>query len=201
MESIKGRIQRLEDIIQLFNVDYLAKLTEIVKDVEEKKRKIDGLYFILLKVLKNQDPSHIMRYLESGLSKENALCVECGKDRDLHWHHVIPRSRGGTFTVPLCERCHSSVHFDNPEHFVQLSTLIRNGISESKKRAVSEGRTWNGGRKPLSAETILNVIELHKEKKSIREIARMLGIGKTSVERILKNQKNQGINQMLLPST
>jgi hypothetical protein len=25
-------------------------------------------------------------------------------------HHVVPRSRGGTRTVPLCERCHGLVH-------------------------------------------------------------------------------------------
>lgn len=36
-------------------------------------------------------------------------CFECGSPAD-HEHHVIPRSLGGTKTVPLCERCHGLVH-------------------------------------------------------------------------------------------
>lgn len=28
----------------------------------------------------------------------------------MHEHHVVPRSRGGTRTLPLCEGCHGKVH-------------------------------------------------------------------------------------------
>lgn len=36
-------------------------------------------------------------------------CFECG-DPAQNEHHVVPRSLGGTRTVPLCERCHGLVH-------------------------------------------------------------------------------------------
>lgn len=36
-------------------------------------------------------------------------CCECGAPAD-HDHHVVPQSKGGTFTVPLCGRCHGLVH-------------------------------------------------------------------------------------------
>ena len=38
-----------------------------------------------------------------------SLCFECAQPA-LHAHHVIPYSKGGTKTVPLCERCHGKVH-------------------------------------------------------------------------------------------
>lgn len=36
-------------------------------------------------------------------------CFECDAPCD-HQHHVVPRSLGGTRTVPLCGRCHGLVH-------------------------------------------------------------------------------------------
>ena len=36
-------------------------------------------------------------------------CFECNRAAD-HNHHVVPKSRGGTRTVPLCSKCHDLVH-------------------------------------------------------------------------------------------
>ena len=36
-------------------------------------------------------------------------CFECGENADVE-HHVVPRSRGGKNTVPLCESCHGKAH-------------------------------------------------------------------------------------------
>lgn len=36
-------------------------------------------------------------------------CFECGKLAE-HDHHVVPRSCGGTKTVPLCAECHGNIH-------------------------------------------------------------------------------------------
>jgi len=36
-------------------------------------------------------------------------CFECGKEATEE-HHVIPKSLGGTKTVPLCTKCHMKVH-------------------------------------------------------------------------------------------
>ena len=37
-------------------------------------------------------------------------CFECGSEEDIHHHHVVPKSLGGTKTLPLCSKCHSLVH-------------------------------------------------------------------------------------------
>jgi len=37
-------------------------------------------------------------------------CFECGSKEDIHHHHVVPKSLGGTKTLPLCSKCHSLVH-------------------------------------------------------------------------------------------
>ena len=36
-------------------------------------------------------------------------CFECGQPAQ-HQHHVVPRSLGGTKTVPVCVRCHGLIH-------------------------------------------------------------------------------------------
>lgn len=38
-----------------------------------------------------------------------ALCFECDQPAE-HDHHVVPVSRGGTKTVPLCGICHAKAH-------------------------------------------------------------------------------------------
>lgn len=42
------------------------------------------------------------------------VCVNCGDDREIEYHHIVPLECGGTnaFTniVPLCRTCHMSVH-------------------------------------------------------------------------------------------
>jgi hypothetical protein len=37
-------------------------------------------------------------------------CFECEATQDLHEHHVVPKSRGGTKTVTLCHQCHMKAH-------------------------------------------------------------------------------------------
>ncbi len=37
-------------------------------------------------------------------------CFECETTEDLHEHHVVPRSKGGTKTVTLCHQCHMKAH-------------------------------------------------------------------------------------------
>lgn len=36
-------------------------------------------------------------------------CFECLAPAE-HYHHVVPRSVGGTMTVPLCVKCHGLAH-------------------------------------------------------------------------------------------
>lgn len=38
------------------------------------------------------------------------VCFECGTQAE-YKHHVVPQSRGGTKTIPLCGSCHGKAHF------------------------------------------------------------------------------------------
>ena len=42
--------------------------------------------------------------------KRYVECFECGSTENIHQHHVVPQSKGGTKTIPLCNNCHSVVH-------------------------------------------------------------------------------------------
>lgn len=56
------------------------------------------------------------------------VCALCGRPLGVRveWHHVVPRSEGGTDTVPLHPICHRAIHAaaDNP-------TLARAGTLEA----------------------------------------------------------------------
>lgn len=65
-------------------------------------------------------------------------CFECGNHAD-HEHHVVPRSRGGTKTVPLCGQCHAKAHHKHGN--MSKNALIRESVH--KKLARGE---WHYGR-------------------------------------------------------
>lgn len=37
------------------------------------------------------------------------ICFECGNPKE-EMHHIIPKSKGGTKTIPLCVECHGKAH-------------------------------------------------------------------------------------------
>jgi 5-methylcytosine-specific restriction endonuclease McrA len=70
---------------------------------------------------------------------KDELCFECGQQAE-HRHHIIPLSRGGTKTVPLCVACHSQVH----DHSLSTSQLVKEGIARSR----ASGTPWGKKRRP-----------------------------------------------------
>ena len=61
-------------------------------------------------------------------------CFECGNEATEN-HHVIPKSLGGTKTIPLCSRCHSKVHSLEKTRRADLSP-------ELTKRGLDKNRAW-----------------------------------------------------------
>ena len=63
-------------------------------------------------------------------------CFECDEPAQCN-HHIIPKSLGGTKTIPLCLSCHSKVH---GKDFVKMSKLKKIGLEKAKKRGIFPGR-------------------------------------------------------------
>ena len=63
-------------------------------------------------------------------------CFECGEPAEFQ-HHVVPKSRGGTKTVPLCGACHGKAHFWDKR--MSTGELTREALSLKKKRGEKTG--------------------------------------------------------------
>jgi hypothetical protein len=96
-------------------------------------------------------------------------CFECGGDAQ-HNHHVIPKSLGGTRTVPLCHTCHGMVHGLN---FTNHGYLIKIGLSKTEKPL---------GRPRLPCPRLTP----DQLAMSVRELARALGTSPTKAHRIIR---------------
>lgn len=66
---------------------------------------------------------------------------------------------------------------------------IKNALAAKKLAAKQSGSGWRCGRPALDKSVVLQVQDLRKHGKSIRAIAKELGIGKTSAERILRGYR------------
>jgi hypothetical protein len=65
-------------------------------------------------------------------------CWECELETEIiHNHHVVPKIRGGTKTVPLCEVCHSKAHHRDKN--MNTSALTKEGLRKAKERGVKLG--------------------------------------------------------------
>lgn len=98
-------------------------------------------------------------------------CFECDAKAD-HAHHVVPHSRGGTRTIPLCEPCHGLVH---DKDFSNLSELTKLGI----ERARANGKQI--GRPTISERKKQRILELAAQGLTSREIARKVRVAKATV--------------------
>lgn len=181
--STQSRLARLEHIVNLFNVDYLGQVTSYVEELKKKDQELSNLKYLLVKMIKNQDVSQTVKYLESGLNNKELCCVECGDKDEIHWHHVIPRSRGGNFTVPICGKCHGVIHNNDPEKFSDHSSLIKAGIEKAKSKGIKIGR------KPMDPIVTENIKKCREEGNSIRGTAKLLNISKSTVLRVCRGTR------------
>ena len=62
-------------------------------------------------------------------------CFECDEPA-AHRHHVVPKSKGGQRTVPLCERCHGLVHDAN----LSINALREEAIARRRAKGLRIGR-------------------------------------------------------------
>lgn len=97
-------------------------------------------------------------------------CFECGGTNHIHQHHIIPKSLGGTKTIPLCNICHGRAHgksngiYKNPNDWKKLVELGR-------KKYIQ-----NGGKLGRTAGTVEDV-ETFLSKPRNQQIKSMLEQG------------------------
>ncbi|WP_429126495.1 HNH endonuclease [Aeromonas veronii] len=112
------------------------------------------------------------------------FCCACGSTENLHQHHLMPRSLGGTDDeenlITLCGECHGVIHGLGKEHFANSRELQRAGY----ERAKAEGRIGTRGHgKRIDRDAIRKALE---NGMSIRKIADELGVSTFTVQQIKK---------------
>jgi transposase-like protein len=119
---------------------------------------------------------------------DTKICFECGGNEHIHQHHIIPKSLGGTKTIPLCETCHGKVH---QKDLVKFNNLAKEGI----KRYVANGGKL--GRKEGSSESIekfmskpmnIEIKQLVEQGHSVRKIVKMIGASSKTVVKVRKSE-------------
>ncbi len=140
----------------------------------------------------HSDRSQYMWKEDKIISKDK--CFECGEDKDIHYHHVVPETKGGTMTIPLCPLCHGKVH---GRDFMRIKELQRVGIEKAKQRGVYSGRRV-GARsdmdKWVKKPKISKTIEYIKQGYKAKEISKIVNIHVntiTKVKQYLKNKESQ----------
>ena len=123
------------------------------------------------------------------------ICFECGTTNDVQQHHVIPRSLGGTKTIPLCLHCHRLAHGITKKPKNSHSSLVRLGLENAKRKGKILGRP-NGSSK--SDQDILKqypaIVKQLKAERSIRETAKLCDVANGTVVKVkqaLKNDRNE----------
>ena len=106
-------------------------------------------------------------------------CWECEAEGvHIHNHHVVPRSRGGTKTVPLCEACHAHAHHRGKAMATSKLTLDAMAAKQARGECVgtapvgyrlaADGRTLETN--PAEAKVVATIHELRAAGMSMRAI-------------------------------
>lgn len=108
-----------------------------------------------------------------------SACFECGEPA-AHDHHVIPRSVGGTKTVPLCAKCHGLVHGIRVAHPQLTKQALQKKIAIGERAGtVRRGYRLGGDGKSLVPDeaeqaTVELILQLLDEGMTLRRIAAQL---------------------------
>jgi len=137
-------------------------------------------------------------------------CWECEAETDnIHHHHVVPKSRGGTKTVPLCISCHAKAHHRNKN--MASGRLTSDIIKKRLESGGRWGRAFLGFKVENSKMVPTKLAYIIKEAASMSEagisqkdIASYLAThapdvvwSQPKISRVLKNWKDRGLDRFL----
>ena len=116
---------------------------------------------------------------------KQCFCTICGTNKNLQYHHIKPRSRGGDDhqhnILTLCVEHHALIHQVRPSEWNNVKTLQKEGI----ERAMKQGK-YKGGKSRIDPKQIE---ELAMQGYGATAIGRKLGIHRDSVYRLVPNFK------------
>lgn len=113
------------------------------------------------------------------------VCFECGSEKEVSQHHVVPRARGGKRTLPLCGKCHGNAHHRKKQ--MNTSSLVKAAF---KKKL--EAGEWTSGSPPFGWKLVGRKLAIHPEEQQVRRYILELvskGFSRREIVRIL-NAKN-----------
>ena len=94
------------------------------------------------KIYQEEDSTWLNRK-DDVFEKYSKKCMNCGATKDIHVHHKISLSKGGTNCIenliPLCKKCHEELHGYEMNDYtseVKLNNYYGNAISKSKKKSI-----------------------------------------------------------------
>lgn len=99
----------------------------------------------------------------------NRACFECSAPATEE-HHIIPVSRGGTATVPLCSACHGLVH-GQKGRTDQLSALTSAGLQKARANGKRLGRPLS-----ISPDVIERILTMRRDGYTFQAIADQLNL-------------------------
>jgi hypothetical protein len=108
-------------------------------------------------------------------------CFECASDDFCVYHHVVPKSLGGTKTVPLCPICNAKVHSIKS---INISDLTKRALAKKRKRGEITGGSVPYGYNLLDGHKLIKnddeqaviklIVDLSESGYSLRKICRKL---------------------------
>jgi hypothetical protein len=128
---------------------------------------------------KNHSPKSSYAWKEDKTIKKDC-CYECGSTEDIQYHHIIPESKGGGMTIPLCIICHGKVH---DVDFVKMKKLQKEGIERAKQNGVYSETIEEFLSKPSHSEAV-RLIDTWRF--DIDQICQMVNLSKSTVKKIYK---------------
>jgi hypothetical protein len=131
-------------------------------------------------------------------------CFECGGESAAD-HHVVPRSRGGTKTVPLCGVCHAKAHHRRKN--MATSGLIKDAMARKKHAGERVGKIPFGFDlaadgiqlvKNAGEQEVLDLVrQLRESGESMRAIATELNSRQISTKDGRRNWSHSTIQSIL----
>jgi hypothetical protein len=116
-------------------------------------------------------------------------CFECGLENvAIHQHHVVPKSLGGTKTVPLCEICHSKIHGKD----LRISSLTKAALQAAKLRGVKLGSPQNLTRAGVEKSVAVRKAKARERNQQAAEVAALLREKGLSLRKIAERLNLRG---------